>query len=176
MAGSVARSRRLGIAPAHPASSSERSDGQAMIVEPMSVHSRSPFRRGLRAIALATPLVLLVAVVGVGIAGPKPAPPDALLAPPASPSASGTIAPPAPSPSASGNPGTAQVAFPDSFGGMVALRPSEVVAARLAGTVPGVVVVAGFVDLDWVDLACKDVPLGAAGPWCERRGTIYEAP
>jgi hypothetical protein len=59
---------------------------------------------------------------------------------------------------------------------MLALRPSEVLAARLAGTTPDVVVVAGFMDIDSVDLACKDAPLGAAGPWCERRGTIYEAP
>jgi hypothetical protein len=59
---------------------------------------------------------------------------------------------------------------------MPALRPSAVVAARMAGATPDVVVVAGFLAIDWVDLACKDAPLGAAGPWCERRGTLYEAP
>jgi hypothetical protein len=146
---------------------------QAMIVEPTSVNSRSPVHRALRALALATPAVLLVAAVGVGMAGPKaPASPDAFLASPLSSASS----PEAPSSSASSRPGAAPIAFPAEFGSMPALRPSEVLAARIAGTAPDAVVVAGYLAIDWVDLACKDAPLGAAGPWCDRRGTIYEAP
>jgi hypothetical protein len=155
-----------------------RSDGQALIVEPTSVHSASPVRRVIRAIALAMPAVLLVAAVGPGIAGPKPTPPPEALVP--SPAASASSAPssvaPVSSPSDATGPGPARVAFPAGFGAMPALRPSAVVAARMAGATPDVVVVAGFLAIDWVDLACKDAPLGAAGPWCERRGTLYEAP
>jgi hypothetical protein len=164
----------------HPARRIPRTDRQAMIVEPTPVHPRSPFRRALRAIALATPAVLLLAAVGAGIAGPKPTPPpEALVGLPTPSVAASPEAPspsPSPSPSVAQNTGAAQVAFPSAFGRLLAIRPSEVLAARLAGTTPDVVVVAGFMDIDWVDLACKDAPLGAAGPWCERRGTLYEAP
>ncbi len=50
-----------------------------MIVQPASTNPRGPVRRALRIVGLAIPLLLLVIVVGAGLAGPKPEPatPDA---------------------------------------------------------------------------------------------------
>jgi hypothetical protein len=50
-----------------------------MIVQPTPTNPRSPFRRALRVIGLTVPPLLLVIVVGAGLAGPKPEPavPDA---------------------------------------------------------------------------------------------------
>ena len=50
-----------------------------MIVQPTPTNPRSPIRRALRVIGLTMPPLLLVIVVGAGLAGPKPEPaiPDA---------------------------------------------------------------------------------------------------
>jgi hypothetical protein len=150
-----------------------------MIIEPTSVHSRSPIRRALRVVGLVTPALLLAVVAGVGLAGPKPSPSPELpsLALIASPAASSGAAPPSPAagrpPS---DPAAARLAFPTQFRTIPARRPSEVLAARAAGQPPEVAVVAGYLGITWLDLTCKDAPLGAAGPWCERRGTISDSP
>ena len=153
---------------------------QAMIIEPTSVHSRSPLGRALRAAGLLAPALLLAVVAGVGLAGPKPTPsPElpslALLATPTTPTPSATAVT-SPSTGLPPDPAAAQLAFPSQFRTILARRPSEVLAARMAGEAPEVSVVAGYLGISWLDLACKDAPLGAAGPWCERRGTISDAP
>ena len=53
--------------------------GFGMIVQPTPTNPRSPIRRALRVIGLTMPPLLLVIVVGAGLAGPKPEPavPDA---------------------------------------------------------------------------------------------------
>ncbi|HYO42350.1 MAG TPA: hypothetical protein VES19_04060 [Candidatus Limnocylindrales bacterium] len=49
-----------------------------MIVQTGSTNPRGPLRRGLRALGLLTPLVLLGVIVGAGLLGPKPEPPAPL--------------------------------------------------------------------------------------------------
>jgi len=154
-------------------------DDHEMIIDPTPVHSRSPWRRALRVAGLAAPAVLLVAAVGAGLAGPKPTPPaDAPSLALASPSdTTGTSAASAlPFVAPTLGPISAQVAFPTQFHSIPVLRPSEVVTSRVAGATSDVVVVAGYLGIDWIDLTCKDVTLGATGPWCERRGIILDAP
>jgi hypothetical protein len=151
-----------------------------MIIEPTSIHSRSPLRRALRAAGLLAPALLLAVVAGVGLAGPKPTPsPElpslTLLASPGTP-APGATAVTSPTAGLPQDPAAAQLAFPTQFRTILARRPSEVLAARMAGEPPEVAVVAGYLGISWLDVACKDAPLGAAGPWCERRGTISDAP
>ncbi len=165
------------VDPVHPAGRFARMDGQEMIIEPTPIHSRSPWWRALRVAGLAAPAVLLVAVVGVGLAGPKPTPPPeaSSLALASPPDATDSATDEAPIAAATPSP-AAQVAFPTQFRSIAALRPSEVLASRMAGATQDVVVVAGYLGIDWIDLTCKDVTLGATGPWCERRGLILESP
>ena len=46
-----------------------------MIIEPTPTNPRSPLRRGLRVAGLVLPVVLLGAVIGAGLLGPRPEPP-----------------------------------------------------------------------------------------------------
>jgi hypothetical protein len=139
-----------------------------MIVQPTPTNPRSPVRRALRIAGLALPVILLGAVVGAGLLGPKVEPP-----------------PPAPSPQASAvprptaTPGAAVTAadddhVPPATVGGLPVEPVEMVLARRDAVPPGVVVaVDGYLRVDEARAAaCVDGSAGGLGPWCERSALL----
>ena len=148
-----------------------------MIVEPTPTNPRSPVRRALRLAGLVLPIALLVAVVGAGVAGPKPEPvapdashaavaeePSALPAPSASPTAPTAVAAPI-------GPGPG---FPTGAAGLSVLSVPEAQGALATGEgLP--IAVAGFLE----GLRAADACAAAAGdtrgplsPLCERRARL----
>jgi hypothetical protein len=165
---------------AHPTSGRERIETK-MIVEPTSIHSRSPLRHLLRAAAFVAPVTLLATVVVAGLLGPKPAQDTgvdasasvlAVVSPSAAPTRSSALTPdsaaPVLPPSLAG--------FPATFRSLAAVPPSAMVAAHLsAGGPPALAVVAGYLALIGDPTHCAS-PLVTFGAWCDRTGTIFQEP
>jgi len=150
-----------------------------MIVEPASIHSRSPLRRLLRAAGFVTPVALFATILAAGLLGPKPAQ-DARVD--ASASALAVVSPSA-APAAS-RPATTSASpimpsalgFPAAYRSLAAQLPSAVLAARAsAGGPPAMVVVAGYLSLSVQATGCA-LPGPADGAWCNRFGTLFESP
>ena len=144
-----------------------------MIIEPTPTSPRSPLRRALRLGGLVLPVVLLGAVIGAGLLGPRPEPP-----PPApSQVADAPDATPFPSPAATPGPVIVAAAEdsppPVAFGGLP-VTPVEEALAEREGVPPGAVVaVSGFLRVERpADDACADEPGGVLGPWCGRSAIL----
>ena len=142
-----------------------------MIVEPSSLHARSPLRRLLRAAGFTAPVALFAAILAAGLLGPKPAQEVAIDASPsalaaASPSASPTPTAPTIEPAA---------AFPASFMSMAALRPSDALRLRASPDgPPAVLAVAGYLAVTGAPIRC-DVPGITSGAWCDRPAVLFES-
>jgi len=154
-----------------------------MIVEPTPMNPRTPVRRALRLVGVALPPLLLLAVAGVGILGPRPeptpTPPPAARAAtaPATPTVTTAAATPAPGPTspppvvlAAQVPAT----FPESFDAIKAIKPSAAIAGRARGAMRGVVVLAGYLKIWAPDGTCAGDSSGPLGPWCRRAGIIAD--
>jgi hypothetical protein len=152
--------------------------GSQMIVEPASIHSRSPLRRLLRAAGFVAPIALFATIVTAGLLGPKPAQDarvdasasaDAGVSPSAAPTASpvATTIGPLITPSAAG--------FPARYRTLAAVLPSAVVEVRAsAGGPPAMVLVAGYLALAGQPSGCAS-PMITDGAWCDRFGTLFES-
>lgn len=146
-----------------------------MIVEPVRTGPAGPFRRLAGTLAVALPFVVLVGVVGVGIAGRASS--DEEAARPALALAS--PAPVEPSPAPSADPGLARpVAFPDSTLGLPVVGVAEILAAREARTAVGVVAVAGYLSLRPGSATCSapPPPLARLDATCDRFGFLADMP
>jgi hypothetical protein len=145
-----------------------------MIIEPTPTNPRSPLRRALRAAGLVLPVVLLGAVVGAGLLGPRVEPPP--VPSPAAPTPPAATTP-APDPRVEDGPPP-----PDAFTAL----PVESVAGILAGGgVPAAdpaTAVSGYLRVDGpVDPGCVgDAAEGTEaadplGPWCAREAILFDA-
>ena len=145
-----------------------------MIVEPASLGPRSRPRRTLRAIALAVPVLLLVAVVGVGLMGrPSPRTCGSRSRPPRAVAVADPSAP-GPDPVVGAGP---MVQFPTRAAGLEVHGVRSTLEARDRGLVRGgVVAVAGYLALDEQPSDCVGGGLGIAVPFCERTGVLAEDP
>ena len=151
-----------------------------MIVEPASVHSRSPLRRLLRAVGFVAPVALLATIVAAGLLGPKPAQDArvdasasalAVVSPSAAPTAS-----PAPRSSATSLRPPSAEGFPETYRTLAAQLPSAVLAARAStGGPPAMVVAAGYLAVSGQPSGCVS-PMVTSGAWCSRLGTLFESP
>lgn len=151
-----------------------------MIVQPSSLRPRSPLRRLLRVAAFVTPAVLLAAAVTAGMAGPKSPPhgsPPAGSEMAASPAPSGgDAATPTPATTLAATLPLDDPGFPAGYLSLLAMRPSEVLAARSSPDgAPGVLAVAGY--LGGVSLVGScDTPKVTSGAWCDRRAILADLP
>lgn len=146
-----------------------------MIVEPASIHSRSPLRRLLRVTSFVAPVALLLVVIGAGLAGPKPAPRADATAASDDASAASTASPRAPMTAAPVPAGLAAAPdFPAAYASLPALRPSEALADRASpGGPAAVLAVTGFLGIGALPSRCS-APMITFGAWCERTGTLSE--
>jgi hypothetical protein len=146
-----------------------------MIIEPTPTSPRSRVRRALRQGGLVLPIVLLGAVIGAGLLGPRPE------QPPPVPSQVANVSDATPAPSLAMTPGPVTVAVADdplppvAFGGLPVVPVAEALEER-SGVPPGAVVaVSGYLRMEPpADAACTDEPGGALGPWCERSAILAE--
>ena len=144
-----------------------------MIIEPTPTSPRSPLRRAMRLGGLVLPVVLLGAVIGAGVLGPRPEPP------PPAPSQVADAPDGTPFPSPTATPGPVIVAAtedpppPVALGGLP-VTPVVELLAEGQGIPPGAVVaVSGFLRMERpADAACADEPGGVLGPWCERSAIL----
>lgn len=155
-----------------------------MIVEPTPTSPRTPVRRALRLAGFLVPPVLLAAVVGVGMLGPKPEPtpgpvatPEVAIATPApTPPVTARVVAPAPVPIPTPAPvilaAHVSPAFPSAFDGIPARAPSGAIDGRSRGHLSGAVVVAGYLKVDGPDGGCTGDSTGPLGPWCVRTGIL----
>ena len=146
-----------------------------MIIEPTPTSPRSPLRRALRVAGLVLPVLLLGAVIGAGVLGPRPELP--------SPGSSQVAAAPDATslPSAAATPGPVTVAIaddplpPGTFGGLSVRTVVEALAGRVRVPPGAVVAVSGFLRMERPAAgACAAEPGGDMGPWCERRAILAE--
>jgi hypothetical protein len=156
--------------PAHPTRRFVRIWWQ-MIVEPASIHSKSPLRRLGRAAGFVAPVALLLAVAWAGLSGPKPAPSPGVDA---SASAEAAVSPSA-APTQPPVPAVAAV-FPMNVGSLAVHTPSSAVAERRqpAG-VASIVAVAGYLAISDPAARCVE-PGSTSGAWCDRVGLLFETP
>ena len=148
-----------------------------MIIEPTPTSPRSTLRRALRTAGLVLPVVLLGAVVGAGVLGPRPEPPppapsQVAALPSAQPSA---VAPatPVPDPAVATDGPVPPAEFEDlpvaDIGKVVEIRAGSPQGATLA--------VSGFLRVDGsAGGGCADEPPGSLGPWCKRLGILAARP
>ena len=146
-----------------------------MIIEPTPTNPRSPLRRGLRAAGLVLPVLLLGAVVGAGLLGPRPEPP------PPAPSQVADVpdATTLPSPVATPRPVIVAIADdplpPVEFGGLTVRPVVEALAGREGASPGAVIAVSGFLRMEHpADAACAGESGGVLGPWCERPAILAE--
>jgi hypothetical protein len=145
-----------------------------MIVQGGSTNPGDPVRRGLRALGLLTPLVLLIAVVGAGLLGPRPEPPAPLPSLRAE-AAEATPAARTPVPALLAGPGPGFPTVVASLG----VRTIPEAQADLVATPGGPIAVAGIlVDLSAGEgcAAAKDDTRGALSPLCARRARLVPGP
>ena len=151
-----------------------------MIVEPASIHSRSPIRRLLRAAAFGAPVALLVTIVAAGLLGPKPAQDPRVDASASalavvSPSAAPTRSPLSSVPATRVMPPSLE-GFPTTFRSVAAWPPSAVLAAHLsADGPPALALVAGYLALSGDPTHCAS-PMITIGAWCDRQGALFQEP
>jgi len=146
-----------------------------MIVQGGSTNPRGPVRRGLRAIGLLTPLVLLVAVVVAGLLGPRPEPPAPLPSLRAdAPSAAPPVATP-PVPALVSGPGPG---FPTAVAGLGVRTILEARAALQAAPGQPIAVAGILVGVEAGEgcQAAKDDTRGLLGPLCTRRARLVPEP
>ena len=125
------------------------------------------------------PVVLLGAVVGAGLLGPRPEPPPPPPPPATSQVADAPDSTPLPSPAATPSPVTVATADdpppPVAFGGLPVVPVVEALAEREGGPPGAVVAVSGFLRMEPpADAACADEPGGSLGPWCDRPAILAE--
>lgn len=141
-----------------------------MIVEPVPTNPRSPARRAARLVAVAAPVVVFLAVVGVGLLGPRatttPAP-DASTVASASDAASDTT-PDRPVRLADGTTTT----FPATWIGFRVRSVAATRAERQAGGAAGIVAVAGYLSYGTLPWTCVDTYLDASG--CDGRALLAD--
>lgn len=147
-----------------------------MIVEPASIHSRSPLRRLLRAAGFAAPVALLAAIVAAALAGPKPAQDSGVDA---SASALAVVSPSA-APTASSSPAPSLApldasTFPAAYRSRVVVPPASAIAARRSPSgAPSMLIVAGYLAMSGSATRCA-APLITFGAWCDRDGLLYQS-
>lgn len=145
-----------------------------MIVQPSSLGPRSRPRRALRAAALVLPVVLFVAVVGVGLAGPAPRPDTAPSAAPGSPAPAVAVVDASPSPDAP--PARMDPVFPAVIGGLQVHGVPWTLEARSRGLARGVIAIGGYLGENSIPAGCSGGRLGIFGPFCERTAILAEVP
>lgn len=152
-----------------------------MIIEPVPTTPRGP-RAGLgRLLGFLAPVVLLVGVVGAGLAGrttdgaepPLPTPAPTIGAAP-SPAPTQTVVRP-------GDPVPGEaVVFPDQLDGIPVRTPTDAGAFRPPPPVPAapgdLMLVAGYLSVDAVPEGCIDRLVSRSGSLCERQGVLAESP
>lgn len=154
-----------------------------MIVQPASTNPRGPVRRALRAVGLVTPAVLFVAIVGAGLAGPKPGP--VVQAGTDAPEASGGLAAEAPArspaspvpPIALAGPTGPAPGFPTVVAELSVLSIIEALG-KMAASPGRPVAVAGYLDRLLPAGACPASAgdtRGLLSPLCERRARLAVA-
>jgi hypothetical protein len=152
--------------------------GSTMIVQPASTNPRGPVRRGLRALGLAMPVVLLAAVVVAGLSGPRTEAPTAAGSPePEPPAAIASTAVPASPVPASPVPDGPPVAFPGVTANL-AVRSVTEAHLELAAATGNPLAVAGWLTSLRMDVACATAagdPRGALSPLCERTARLLGA-
>ena len=146
-----------------------------MIVQTGSTNPRGPIRRGLRALGLATPAVLLVVVAGAGFLGPRPEPAVPLPSPVALPAPSGVPRDgEATAPELPAGPGPA---FPAVAADLPVLSvPAAQPRLRQATGRP--LAVAGWLDSIRTQAACPEAAgdtRGLLSPLCERHARLIVA-
>jgi hypothetical protein len=146
-----------------------------MIIEPTPTSPRSPIRRVLRVVGLVLPVLLLGAVVGAGLLGPRPE------SPPPAPSQVADVPDATPLPTPVATPGPVIVAIADdplppvSFEGLTVRPVAEALAGREGASPGAVIAVSGFLRMERpADAACGGEPGGTLGPWCERPAILAE--
>ena len=147
-----------------------------MIVQPSSIGPRSPRRRVVRAVGLVAPVVLFLAVVGVGLSGPAP---EAVRGPEGTPTAAPAVAVADPSapPSADAPAPGPPTLFPGRVAGLEVHGVHWTLEARSRGLVrSGVVAIAGYLALDEQPSDCVGGGLGVVVPFCERTGVLANDP
>jgi hypothetical protein len=148
-----------------------------MIIEPTPTSPRSPLRRLLRGAGLVLPVVLLGAVIGTGVLGPRPEPPPPAESPvavlPSLPPASS--APATPEPLVAVN--TDDPVPPAEFEDLPVADIVEVLGERAGSPQGTTIAVSGFLRVDGsADGGCADDPPGSLGPWCKRLGILAARP
>jgi len=147
-----------------------------MIIEPTPTSPRSTIRRVLRLAGLVLPVVLLGAVIGVGVLGPRPDPPPSSSPIAALPSAPpGTSAPSASAPLVAVN--LTDPVPPSAFEDLSVADVADVLGEQSGAQRGAAIAVSGFLHVDSsADLVCAGEPGGSVGPWCERLGVLAARP
>ena len=147
-----------------------------MIIEPTPTNPRSRRGRAFRVLGIVVPPVLLVAVIGVGTFGQKPAPPS----PAPRPTQVAVASAEAPAPSAT--PPERQIvigdptAVPTVVADLGVRTITDALAQLAAGGAPKTVAVSGYLGLVDATGGCVDPTVGPLGPLCDRVGVLTEQP